>query len=327
MTRNGASRARVESKSHGGADPMSVRESGGVRFEIHDRFTLPKSDESALRLGVWCPVIPDTPYQRVLDIAVDAPVPWTIEREREHGNLMLHSRLSGPTPETIPFAVRYLVERAGVAHLLDPACVRRLAAPHLFAPDLQAEQYVIVDERMRALAGTVVGEERNPLVQARRIYDHVVQTMAYDAAGQSRKGSTGHALACAVGNCNDIHALFISLCRATGIPSRLILGQAFEPPLPGQEACDLCGYHCWAEFFVAGLGWVPADASCACKYGSPHLFGDLEMNHVAWSVGRDILLTPAQRGPRLLFFAGPYAERNGEPVGALDRHISFAPAA
>jgi transglutaminase-like putative cysteine protease len=294
-----------------------------LRFEVHDWFTLPKLDPGTLRLDVWCPVIPDSPFQRVLDIAVDAPVPWTIEREGEHGNLMLHSRLAGPTVASSRFEIHYLVERTVVSHMLHPACVRRQSAPALFAPHLQAEQYVVVDDAMRALAGKVVAEERNPILQARRIYDHVVGSMDYDAAQQSWKGSTEHALTCSIGNCNDIHALFISLCRAAGIPARFILGQAFEPPPPGQEACDLCGYHCWAEFFVAGLGWVPADASCACKYGSPHLFGDLEMNHVAWSVGRDLLLAPAQRGPRLLFFAGPYAERTGEPFGGIERHLSF----
>ncbi len=128
---------------------------------------------------------------------------------------------------------------------------------------------------------------------------------------------------CSVGNCNDIHALFISLCRSVGIPARLVLGQALEPPPPGQEACDLCGSHCWAQFFVAGLGWIPADASCACKYAKGHLFGDLEMNHIAWSVGRDVLLMPPPRGGRVLFFAGPYAEVNGRPRPVV-RAIRFA---
>ncbi|OGB96023.1 MAG: hypothetical protein A2Z31_02220 [candidate division NC10 bacterium RBG_16_65_8] len=304
--------------------PPIIASGHNVRYEIHDRFTVPEAEASALRLEIWCPVIPETPYQRVLDFAVDAPAPWTIEREPEHGNLMLHSRFGGARTAPLRVSLRYLVERTAVAHMLDPACVRPLATPLLFAPYLQAEQFVVLDDRVRALATRVVGTERNALLQAQRIYDHVVRTMGYDAAEQSWKGSTEHALSCAIGNCNDIHALFISLCRASGIPARLVLGQAFEPPPPGQEGCDLCGYHCWAEFFVAGLGWVPADASCACKYGTPHLFGDLEMNHVAWSVGRDLLLAPVQRGPRLLFFAGPYAERNGEPLTGLDRHLSFA---
>jgi hypothetical protein len=50
------------------------------------------------------------------------------------------------------------------------------------------------------------------------------------------------------------------------------------------------------------------------------------MNHVAWSVGRDLLLAPVQRGPRLLFFAGPYVERNGEPLVGVERQISFVVA-
>jgi transglutaminase-like putative cysteine protease len=95
------------------------------------------------------------------------------------------------------------------------------------------------------------------------------------------------------------------------------------PPPPGQEACDLCEYHSWAEFFVSGLGWIPADASCACRYGKGALFGDLELNHIAWSVGRDLLLAPRQRGGPLLFFAGPYAEVDGQPQ-TVERTIRFA---
>ena len=94
--------------------------------------------------------------------------------------------------------------------------------------------------------------------------------MTYDAARQSWKGNTEHALVCSVGNCNDIHALFISPCRSVGIPARLILGQALEAPLPGQEACELCGYHCWAEYFAPSLGWIPIDGPYAELNGVAH---------------------------------------------------------
>ncbi|MBI4539388.1 MAG: transglutaminase family protein [Gemmatimonadetes bacterium] len=109
-----------------------------------------------------------------------------------------------------------------------------------------------------------------------------------------------------------------------GIPARLILGQALEAPAPGEKACELCGYHCWVEFFAPGLGWVPADASCACKYGKHGLFGALETNHIAWSVGRDILLAPPQRDARVLFLAGPYAEVDGRPHPNVKRHVTFS---
>jgi transglutaminase-like putative cysteine protease len=300
----------------------SIANEPSVRYELHDRFTVPSLGSEVAQFDVWCPVICDSPYQRVLDIAVSAPVSWTLTREAGHGNPMLHARLAGPTGGETRFELRYVVERTAVAHALHPACVRPLENPALFAAYLGPEQFVEVNDKMRGLASDIVQGEKNPMLQAQRIYDYVVGSMTYDAAKQSWTGSSEHALVCSMGNCNDIHALFISLARSIGIPARLVLGQALEPPAPGAEACDLCGYHCWAEFFAAGAGWVPVDASCACKYAKHQLFGSLEMNHIAWSVGRDIRLVPAQQGAPLLFFAGPYAERDGKTV-RLERHVSF----
>jgi transglutaminase-like putative cysteine protease len=294
-----------------------------VRYAIEDSFTVARLPETEEAVEVWCPLIPDTPYQRVLDIDLQTTAPWSLGRDADHGNPMLHARLAAPLPSDILFRLRYRVERRPVAHMLDPRCVGPVETPALFALSLRGEQFVDVNETTRELARDVVGGEANLLDQARRIYEYVSGTMRYDAARQSWKGSMEHALACSVGNCNDIHALFISLCRSVGIPSRLVMGQALEPPPPGAEACDLCGYHCWAEFFAPGLGWIPVDASCACRYGTEHLFGDLEMNHIAWSVGRDILLAPPQRGGRLLFFAGPYAEVGGQPHPEVQRGIRF----
>jgi hypothetical protein len=44
------------------------------------------------------------------------------------------------------------------------------------------------------------------------------------------------------------------------------------------------------------------------------------MNHIAWSVGRDLRLAPPQQGECILFFAGRYA------YAAISRHISFEQA-
>src|SRR5262249_29745112 len=244
------------------------------RYAISDRFEVTIAAKSQESLQIWCPIISDTPYQRVLDIKVAAPRPWRMTRESEFGNVMFYGDYAGPIAATLSFTIDYIVERLPVIQVLDPSLARPLEAKQLFARTLGPEQFVDVDDKTCSLARDVTAGEMNPLHRARRIYDYVAGTMRYDAAQQSWKGSTEHAVVCSVGNCNDIHALFVSLCRSNGIPARFVLGQALEAPLPGQENCDLCGYHCWAEFFVAGLGWLPADASCACKYGKHGLLGD-----------------------------------------------------
>jgi len=294
-----------------------------VLYEIEDRFTVTAPKRVIDALEVWAPIILENPYQRILDFAIEAPGPWSIAREPEFGNPMLYVRLALSPNQSLTFRLRYLVERLCVVHMLDPACVRPLESSAPFARSLGAEKFVDVNDETRRLAAEVVGTETNVLEQVQRLYRYVTGKMAYDAGKQSWKGSTEHALVCSVGNCNDIHALFISLARSAGIPARLVLGQALEPPPPGQEACEICGYHCWAEFFASGLGWIPVDASCACKYGKDDLFGSLEMNHIAWSIGRDILLNPSQRNDRVLFFAGPYVEADGQPCSQIDRHIKF----
>ncbi|HEV2344391.1 MAG TPA: transglutaminase family protein [Actinocrinis sp.] len=294
-------------------------------YEIIDRFTVAQQGEGSAtrRLDVWAPLIPDAPDQQVLDIAVVAPSPWQVTREVEFGNQLLYGHYDASAGGLLEFEVRYLVERMTPRQNRATlgAQARALATPALFTRSLDAERHVDVSDETRQLARQIADGETSPLEQARRYYDYVTGTMEYDASKQSWLGSTQHALTCSVGNCNDIHALFVSLCRSSGIPARFVLGQALEPSEDG-EPCDLCGYHCWAQFFVAGLGWLPADASCAVKYDTHGLFGALETNHIAWSVGRDLLLAPPQRGERNLFLAGPYAEADGQPH-RVERTVNF----
>jgi tetratricopeptide (TPR) repeat protein len=58
--------------------------------------------------------------------------------------------------------------------------------------------------------------------------------------------------------CRGYALLFCGLCRAAGVPARPIWG--FTRVAPGQEKKwgDIAS-HSWAEFYVAGVGWVPID--------------------------------------------------------------------
>jgi hypothetical protein len=155
------------------------------QYEIRDRIRVEAPASGSGVLDLWTPVIPETPYQRVLDMQVTGPGSWQIHREAEFGNLVFHTRIPVPLQTAVEVDLRYVVERLPVSHHLDAALVRPIATAQLFSRVLGLERFVDVNDQTRALARQVVGDEMNILLQARKLYDHVTGTMTYDAAQQS----------------------------------------------------------------------------------------------------------------------------------------------
>jgi hypothetical protein len=140
-----------------------------VRYEIEDCFTVPSDQITAEVIDVWCPIIQDSPVQRVLAMAVQAAAAYTLTRDPDHGNRLLHAQGAGH--RTHRFRIGYTVERQSLQPTVDPACVRMLETPELFRRELSAERFVDVNDATRVLARDVVAAETNILEQARRIYD------------------------------------------------------------------------------------------------------------------------------------------------------------
>ena len=86
----------------------------------------------------------------------------------------------------------------------------------------------------------------------------------------------------------------------------------------------VAGYHCWAEFYVRGAGWIPVDpaeaSTSADASRKAFLFGNLDADRVEFTTGRDIELDPPTHEP-LNYFIYPYAEADGQPAGSTS--ISF----
>lgn len=82
-------------------------------FEITDHITI-DSTQGAHTVEMWCPVIGDGAFQRVLDVEVTSEDPYDLTREPEFGNLMLYSRLRLATAAS--WSIRYVVERRAIGH-------------------------------------------------------------------------------------------------------------------------------------------------------------------------------------------------------------------
>jgi transglutaminase-like putative cysteine protease len=118
------------------------------------------------------------------------------------------------------------------------------------------------------------------------------------------------------------HATFIGYSRALGIPARFAIGF----PLPADRGeGKIVGYHCWAEFYARGIGWVPVDASEAAKDPSrrEYFFGAHDENRVEFTKGRDVILAPREKGDPLNYFIYPYAEIDGQQFAGSAYEIAY----
>jgi transglutaminase-like putative cysteine protease len=190
---------------------------------------------------------------------------------------------------------------------------------------LQADRLVPLDDKIKTWALEVVeaAHAKTDLEKARAIYQHIVATVKYDKSGQGwGRGDIYYACDARRGNCTDFHAIFIGYCRALGIPARFAIGF----PLPADRgAGQISGYHCWAEFYVKELGWVPVDASEAAKDPKrrDYFFGAHDENRVEFTRGRDLTLNPKQKDAALNYFIYPYAEVDGKPFSGVDRAFNY----
>jgi len=274
---------------------------------------------AAQRVHVWIPLAKTGREQRILRRDVHAPVPYTIAEDPDYGNDILHLTLDPPIPDHVEIAIDYRAQLvwADAASADLPPPTRKV-----LQRDLQPNDLIVIDDVVRERAGRATIGRATPLARARGIYDHVRQTMAYDKSvpGWGR-GDTRRACLLGKGNCTDFHSLFISLARAQQIPARFKIGIV----IPQESSGVIPGYHCWAEFYIAGQGWVPVDASEAWKHPelADYYFGARDPNRFLISVGRDIQLTPRQQGEPVNIFFAPYVEVDGQAFPNVRVEVRF----
>ncbi|MCP3892263.1 MAG: transglutaminase domain-containing protein [Desulfobulbaceae bacterium] len=188
-----------------------------------------------------------------------------------------------------------------------------------------------IDGQVKALADKIVAGRTTVQAKAKAIYEWVCDNMYRDPKTNGcGTGDVCSLLLTPGGKCTDIHSVFVSLCRAAGVPAREVFGIRQGK----QEVVDISTWqHCWAEFYLPGYGWVPVDPADVRKMMLKHdlkmsdrktqqyrdyFWGAWDPYRVKLSVGRDIILTPAQEGAPLNTFGYPYAEVGGKVLDWLD---------
>jgi transglutaminase-like putative cysteine protease len=299
-----------------GAPPAKTRD-----FELTYQAVVRDIPNGANALELWLPIPQTDRHQTIHQLSIDASGPLTIGRERRFGNQCLHLRVASPRgPVSVAWSTRATRrENAGTLELL---------GDEERALDLGPEPLVPLSGPVRDLAEQATAGLATDADKARAIYDKVTAMMRYDKSGTGwGRGDALFACDARRGNCTDFHALIIGMARSSGIPARFAIGLSL-PAAGASGETEIPGYHCWAELYVNGRGWVPVDASEAVKNPSrrEYFFGHHDENRLELSRGRNLTLRPAQHGPALNFFVDPYAEVDGRPHAAVERKVTFRDA-
>lgn len=115
--------------------------------------------------------------------------------------------------------------------------------------------HMVVTPRMRELAERIAGDEKNPVLVAARLYHWIARQFPWAGAREysTLKNIPEYVLDQGHGDCGQVALLYITLCRAAGIPARWESGYMLHP---GEE-----NYHDWGELYFEGVGWVSTDVS------------------------------------------------------------------
>jgi transglutaminase-like putative cysteine protease len=275
-------------------------------------------------VSIWIPYPQSDANQKISNMKITSPYPTRVTRDPELGNQMLYVNIKQPKTSSVRIEMSFRVERREHIRNNFTTVKANLAGGEPSVERwLKPDKLVPIDGRIRQLALDVTQGKTTDLEKARAIYDYAVSNLKYDKSGTGwGRGDIYYACDVKRGNCTDFHAVFIGFNRSVGIPARFEIG--FPLP-PDRSEGEISGYHCWAQFYLKGIGWVPVDASEASKNPAKkeYFFGAHDEHRVLFTVGRDVRLSPPQKGEPLNYFIYPYVEVDGKIFNNLRKKFSY----
>ena len=292
-------------------------------YNVEYKFELcPNKDsiDPSRDLKLWIPVPREWDNQKTIKIISVEPEPQGTYTDPEYGNNILFWDF-GKASEQNQYVVKikYRAEVSEIYCDVDP--------DEVGSYDSESEEYQLytrstqsatISPEVEDIARSVIGDEKNPYLQARMIFDYVVKYMSFDSdvrrtSGSSLNGILNNAVTDPVtgeahfkGQCDHYSLLYVSLCRAAGIPARGVCGFVGWGPWikakdltlrskrhtqltsEGLAATRLYGPfdgHIWAEFYLPSIGWIPADPTW-------NQFGYQGNTKLIVTKGRDVLIGP-----------------------------------
>ena len=258
-----------------------------------EMFPEPNKIDQSKDLKLWIPIPREWDSQKAVKIISVEPEPHARYVDPEYGNPMLFWDFSKePEQSSYRVEIKYRLEQYEVYADVDP---NRIGPYDKTSKDYilytQSTRSITINDKVRELAKIAVGDEKNPHLQAKKIFRFVrkkvrrkmhrldwgigTRVLLNNSIYDEKTGEEYYE-----GECTQQAKLFVAMCRSMGIPARNI--QGFDGHNPWAEKEDLKMFlpielelspnglagaqhysagvpHGWAEFYIPHYGWIPVD--------------------------------------------------------------------
>lgn len=327
-------------------NPFGIKE-GTRKFTITNTFEIKPSDEET---QLWVPLPLDSTYQKVANLKYEGNYKEAYIAKNDYDTKVLYVKWNKGTEKRVLTVKIDMVTMQKIHNL-------KLAKNDMNYPKdvqkfLEGTAHIPVSDKMKLFTDNIIKDAKTPLEKAQAIYDWTVTTMYRDnsvigcGVGDAKKAIEEKIYG---GKCTDISSVFVTLLRNANIPAREVfgirVGKSKIAKVCGKaDANGLAkitgGQHCRAEFYLSGLGWVPADPADVTKVRlgekltnedkkikdvRKFMFGNWEMNWVAFNYARDFVLNPKPAQYPLNMLGYPYAENGEDPLDYYDtKNFSYS---
>ncbi len=233
-------------------------------------------------LDIYVAVPPDRDNQTISNLTFSGPYAPAVDQYGQQIALFKVPQVAAGETTSVSWEADVKIE-AQDFHL-DPAKTTGLDTipPEIIATYTSDEDKYRLDSPIIQNAAAVAANgATNPYWIARNIHDYIAEHMSYYNDGKWSDAETVYVQR--IASCSEYAFLFVSLCRANGLPARYVAGTRDRKP--GVYVDDL--FHRWTEVYLPPYGWVPIDTLHDDRRdGIQHyFFGAVKDDRLATTVG------------------------------------------
>jgi transglutaminase-like putative cysteine protease len=192
--------------------------------------------------------VPQQSDMQFVELLSASPSTYSLEEDK-YGNRYITFRWERPAEGQLPYSIVWAVNVSRLKYALDSAGSLDGEVPGDATKFLEADNLTAWTPYLKAKAESITNGSNSTLEAARRLALWINSQVKYDKTCWEVSMPATQVFAERRGVCDEFSNLFISMCRALGIPARYVEGLVYS----GRDWTS----HAWTEVYAGR--WVPVD--------------------------------------------------------------------